>query len=113
MTEDIVSFLQARIDEDADLARRCNGDSCGRWTAVGGTVDFCQYELDGFHPSIAQHVVRHDPERVLREVTAKQRTLNRHALSPAVNDPELPWDNRNASALRRFHRDSCTSPGLV
>jgi hypothetical protein len=73
MTEDIVSFLQARIDEDADLARRCDEDGCGRWTAVGGTVDFCQRELSGFHPTIAQHIVRHDPEQVLREVTARQR----------------------------------------
>ena len=96
MNEDIVSFLQARFDEDADLARRCDGDEgCGRWTANSGTVDFCQSDLTGFHPTIAEHVARHDPERVLREVTAKQRTLDRHSLSPTVNDPELPWDSRN------------------
>src|SRR5579871_6742559 len=29
------------------------------------------------------------------EITAKRRILARHALSPAVGDPELPWDNRN------------------
>ena len=95
MSQDIVGFLRARFDEDADLARRSDGDSCGRWSADGDTVDFCQNELAGFHPTIAQHIARHDPDRVLREVAAKQRTLRRHVLSPAVGDPELPMDNRD------------------
>jgi hypothetical protein len=58
-------------------------------------VGFCQVDLSGFHPKIAEHVALHDPDRVLREITAKRRILARHALSPAVGDPELPWDNRN------------------
>ncbi|GAA1969980.1 DUF6221 family protein [Catenulispora subtropica] len=78
MNQDIIAFVQARLDEDADIARRCDGDGCGRWIADGGTVDFCQYDLDGFHPTVARHVTRHDPERVLREVAARQRALNRH-----------------------------------
>ncbi|WP_329038857.1 DUF6221 family protein [Streptomyces sp. NBC_00178] len=34
---------------------------------------------------------------VLRDVEAKRRVLARHVLSPAIDDPELPWDNRNDS----------------
>jgi hypothetical protein len=93
MDEDLVRFLSARLDEEADLARRCDGDGCcGEWSARGDTVDFCQLDISGFHPTIAQHVALHDPARVLREVEAKRRVLSRHVLSPAVVDPELPWD---------------------
>ncbi|MCT4357878.1 DUF6221 family protein [Streptomyces sp. Je 1-79] len=95
MSEDLVTFLKARLDEEDALARRCDGDGCGRWSAHGHTVDFCQVELAGFHPAIALHVALHDPARVLREVEAKRRILARHVLSPAVGDPELPWDDRD------------------
>ncbi|MFI5967725.1 DUF6221 family protein [Streptomyces asoensis] len=80
---------------ESDLARRSDGDGCGEWTANGHTVDFCQGELSGFHPTIALHVALRDPARVLREVEAKRRMLARHVLSPATGDPELPWDNRD------------------
>ncbi|MFE2095118.1 DUF6221 family protein [Streptomyces sp. NPDC059460] len=33
--------------------------------------------------------------RLLRDVEAKCRVLARHMLSPSIDDPELPWDNRN------------------
>ncbi|MFD4127166.1 DUF6221 family protein [Streptomyces globisporus] len=60
MSQDIVTFLHARLDEEADLARRCDGDDCGEWTAHGHTVDFCQGELSGFPSTIALHVALHD-----------------------------------------------------
>ncbi|MDH6139506.1 MULTISPECIES: DUF6221 family protein [Kitasatospora] len=97
MNRDILSFLHARLDEDADLARRCDGgdDCCGTWLASGGAVDFCQYELPGFHPTTAAHVASHDPERVLREVAAKRRVLARHRLGPVIGDPLRPWDTED------------------
>ncbi|WP_405662004.1 DUF6221 family protein [Streptomyces sp. NBC_01166] len=82
MTEELVRFLKARLDEEADLARRCDGDGCGEWFAHGQTVDFCQVDLPGFHPTIALHVALHDPARVLREIEAKRRILARHARDP-------------------------------
>ncbi|MEV5571683.1 DUF6221 family protein [Spirillospora sp. NPDC052269] len=95
MNEDIVGFLRTRFDEDDDLARRSDGDGCGQWIANGWTVDFCQSDISGFHPTIAKHVARHDPERVLREVAAKRRTLDRHSRSSTANGPKLPRGNRN------------------
>ncbi|MEV7565473.1 DUF6221 family protein [Streptomyces tanashiensis] len=95
MAQDLMTFLNARLDEEADLARRCDGDGCGQWAAQGHTVDFSHSELSGFHPMIALHVALHDPARVLREVEAKRRILARHEFSPAIGDPELPWDNRD------------------
>ncbi|WP_406461155.1 DUF6221 family protein [Streptomyces sp. NBC_01622] len=93
---DLVAFLKARLDEDADLARRC--DRAGfspAWTAHGAAVDFGRGDLSSFHTAIARHVALYDPARVLREVEAKQRVLNRYTLSPADGDPERPWDDRD------------------
>jgi hypothetical protein len=88
VSDDFMAFLHARMDEEAELAKRCDGDGCfGRWAAHGHTVDFGQLELSGFHPTIAEHVALYDPDRVLREITAKRRILARHALSLAVGDP--------------------------
>ncbi|MFJ9576236.1 DUF6221 family protein [Streptomyces sp. NPDC101191] len=95
MNPDLVTCLKARLDEEADLARRCDGDGCGQWTAQEGTVDFSRGELAGFPPPIALHVALHDPARVLREIEARRRVLARHEFSPAIGDPELPWDNRD------------------
>ncbi|MEW1891132.1 DUF6221 family protein [Streptomyces sp. NBC_00523] len=95
MSQGLVTFLHARLDEEADLARRCDGDGCAEWTAHGHTVDFSRGVLSGFHPTIALHVAAYDPARALREVEAKRRVLSRHVLGPATGDPELPWDNRD------------------
>ncbi|MFD8010836.1 DUF6221 family protein [Streptomyces sp. NPDC058955] len=82
MNENLAKFIEARLDEEAALARRCDGDGCGEWSATGHTVDFCQTDLPGFHPTIARHVALHDPARVLREIEAKRRILNRHRHDP-------------------------------
>ncbi|MEV0036214.1 DUF6221 family protein [Streptomyces sp. NPDC050804] len=95
MSGDVVAFLRARLDEEAELAGRCDGDDRRQWNAREDTVDFCQMDLSGFHPTIAQHVALHDPARVLRDVEAKRRVLARHVLSPPIGDPEIPWANRS------------------
>ncbi|GGK30712.1 hypothetical protein GCM10011583_73160 [Streptomyces camponoticapitis] len=82
MTEELVTFLESRLDEEADLARRCDGDGCGESSAQGHTVDFCQVDLPGFDPTIAPHVALHDPARVQREIEAKRRIPTRHARDP-------------------------------
>ncbi|MFJ5047343.1 DUF6221 family protein [Streptomyces sp. NPDC088719] len=84
MAEELVRFIEARLDKEADLDRRCDADAdgCGEWSAHGHTVDFCQVDLAGFHPTIALHVALHDPARVLREIEAKRRILARHARDP-------------------------------
>ncbi|MFE6028410.1 DUF6221 family protein [Streptomyces niveus] len=67
-----------------------DADDCGKWTAHGHTVDFCQSELPGFHPTIAHHGALHDPARVLRAVKGQATRAG-----PPTGDPELPWDNRD------------------
>jgi len=60
MNNDIATFLQACMDEEAELANRCDSDVCLRWIAHGHTVDFCQAGLCGFRPAIAEHVALHE-----------------------------------------------------
>ncbi|MFE6983834.1 DUF6221 family protein [Streptomyces griseus] len=71
----LARFLPARLDEEAGSAQRCGADGCGEWTAHGHTVDFCQVDLSGFHPTIALHVALRNPARVLRECEAKRHIL--------------------------------------
>ncbi|MGW6528678.1 DUF6221 family protein [Streptomyces venezuelae] len=104
MTDELVRFLEARLSEEADLARRCDGDGFGEWSADGHTVDFCQVDLSGFHPTIALHVALRDPTRVLREVEAKRRILARPA--PPLPPGRAPGSPRvtPAMAARKLHR---------
>lgn len=100
----IVEFLTARLDEDEALAgiatpgpwrvetapHRTNvvvpAEGLDRVGTTGRRLDMppiftgqtasisrAQWEAD------AQHIARHDPVRVLREVEAKRRTLARHS----------------------------------
>ena len=83
--DDLVQFLQARLDEDAAVA--ASGES---WTAFeetlfeeslsGGTrrvdVDHSIERVVACTRSWrALHIARHDPARVLREIDAKRRLL--------------------------------------
>ncbi|MFJ3420821.1 DUF6221 family protein [Streptomyces sp. NPDC086082] len=96
MNNELMAFLMAHLDEDAELAQGCDGAGfSAEWTAYEVAVDFGQGDLTSFHTGIARHVALHDPARVLREVEAKQHVLNRHALSPAEGDPERRWDDRD------------------
>ncbi|MEV6528271.1 DUF6221 family protein [Streptomyces sp. NPDC051639] len=96
MTDDLPAFLRVRLDEDAGVARRCGeAGFAAEWTAHEAAVDFGQGDTGGFPTMIALHVALHDPARALREVEAERRVLDRHTLSPAEEDPERPWGERD------------------
>lgn len=65
MTLSIVDFLKARIEEDRVLAQAAIDDLYG--------PDDCYFDTSNRH--IVDHYLRHDPARVLREVTAKRRIV--------------------------------------
>jgi len=67
-TMNLDEFLLARIAEDKRVAMDAAGDGPGRWSpdVVG----------DGpTGPGSAEHVIRHDPARVLAECSAKRRIV--------------------------------------
>lgn len=90
----IVEFLEARLDEDEEVARDAAGwDSSGQvrdegmWLreGVNSVIDSSRRMVvfgDGSAPddSQATHIVRHDPACVLREVAAKRAIMAEHGI---------------------------------
>jgi hypothetical protein len=106
MTDDLVSWLLARLDKDEQVARAAlqHENVPGVWNAIGsGTKDDHDLSYWAVHqvavprwsePSardLMTHIARHDPARVLAEVAAKRRIVNEHEQVP--------------ESLQGFHRD--------
>jgi len=111
VTADLVAFLNARLDEDEEMARRWSTDE-HRWQHVGrrcltydngyreevAAIDvsnqpalwweriYIKRDIDG----LAAHIARHDPARVLADVQAKRAILAMHepGLEPVGDDEE-------------------------
>ena len=96
---DLIEFLRARLDEDEANARAAGS---APWEAFERDADWHIGEIDGSHVALvgrvswprttaeAEHIARHDPARVLREVEAKRRILAMHG--PTVDpDGELSY----------------------
>lgn len=67
MTEDIVAFVKARLDEDERIANAA-ADAFLHGDRIG-------IERDKLHPSVCMHVYSWTTARVLREVEAKRTML--------------------------------------
>lgn len=80
--DDLIEFLRARLDEDERIARRA-GDSFRQIGETGVIVatdgDRAEECASANWAGIAEQIVRHDPARVLREVEAKRRIVDRYA----------------------------------
>lgn len=84
----IVEFLAARLDEDEAAALAVDDNSPpfnGQWKPDGNALrtenDWVLFHGHGrpLAPGLVEHVARHDPARVLREVHAKRAILDEHA----------------------------------
>ena len=91
---DIVAFLNARLDEDEQIARDAGFGLFDRWQPTGhdggadrGRTVHVDLESAAQAPITsgkaldqrdAAHIARHDPARVLREVKAKRALLGKH-----------------------------------
>ncbi|HEY9367551.1 DUF6221 family protein [Streptomyces sp.] len=93
----LVEFLTARLDEDEQAARECGG---APWSApIPGMVHVDAKAIAdnklawgqlGYVATVErehdrQHIARHDPARVLREVEAKRRIIEE--CEPGFNPP--------------------------
>ncbi|GAA4687922.1 DUF6221 family protein [Streptomyces youssoufiensis] len=97
--DDLVRWLGEQLDEDEAAARAAGGTAWHWEHSVGDMCDdrTCPYgelttdeavimQVHGFDVrqddrQVADHVARHDPARVLREIDAKRRILAEHALN--------------------------------
>ena len=97
MTNELLDFLRAQLDEDERVAQEASGDAWVTGASAGYEYsrpgDVYAIAHDGTPARIAQgtrcgpdisaeqsseHIARHDPARVLAEVEAKQRILDEH-----------------------------------
>lgn len=84
--DDLTAFITARLDEDEAMANAvANAAARSVWTSSGAHVFAAakpgrpEVPITGYLPDgMADHIARHDPARVLREVAARRRTLERH-----------------------------------
>lgn len=76
---DLVRWLGEQLDEDERIARRA-GDSFRQIGETGVIVategDRAEECASANWAGVAEHIVEHDPARVLREIDAKRRILN-------------------------------------
>lgn len=131
MTADLVQFLRARLDEDEAEARAAaekagSGDwryqpddnyvswiehderasPTNRETWWPLVTEAASYVGDTIDREVADHIARHDPARVLREVEAKRQLIEEH---PSA----LGWDGSQADAtVCRTCAENSTDGGL-
>jgi hypothetical protein len=106
MTDDLVQFLRARLDETAAKARAHRQASADwyyddsakeiRDRVNSGTVAFVPAHAD------AEHIARHDPARVLAEVDAKRQIVARYERA-MDNRRAHPADLASAGAFLALH----------
>jgi hypothetical protein len=81
MTNDLVAFLKAHLDEDADLARRCDG---AEFSAGGGAVRGCGPEVacvGCFHPD------HHRPRQSRADEALESRSSVQWRAPPGRQEP--------------------------
>ncbi|MFF5642973.1 DUF6221 family protein [[Kitasatospora] papulosa] len=86
MTDTLVAFLKARLDDDERVARACAGD--GTWTVEG--LEIYGSDLSG---EVRAHAAHQDPARTLREVEAARAVLDLYEeagdrMDRAMNDSD-------------------------
>lgn len=103
--DDLAVFLRARLDEDDAAAQRVRSS----WRQIGETGVIVASDgeraeecANGNWAGIAEHIVRHDPARVLREIQAHRTTVDEYDIAlgaPAATDQAAYWKG-HAETLR-------------
>jgi hypothetical protein len=87
MTDALVQFLRARLDDDEQAARRVESS----WRQIGETgvivaSDGARAEecANGNWTGVAEHIVRHDPARVLAGIDGRRRIVDDYAYYTSI-----------------------------
>lgn len=106
--DDLISWLRDQIDDDERAARSAGGD---KWIASGlAFVDdssgHAVVSTERMDSGVQAHIARHNPARVLAEVEAKRRILDKwqdpatvERFPDGVHDGR-DWDEREAQVSR-------------
>ncbi|MFI1580031.1 DUF6221 family protein [Embleya sp. NPDC020630] len=87
MTDDLVAFLRARLDEAAHDANAAASEIGPDWyydAESGSVASRREHDMvatgaqDQLGPERGAHIARHDPARVLRDVAARRRIVENY-----------------------------------
>jgi hypothetical protein len=113
VSDDLVAWLRAQLDEDERLAKAAAVDGGPDWapdgTFLADLIDPLPSQRRAHPERIflltqedADHIARHDPARVLREVEAKRRIIDAYEEAcERVRNP-VTADNRAAARIAQF-----------
>lgn len=104
---DLIAFVTARLDEEHWEAYKFHRD--GGWSADMLATLFGRDESD----PVIQHIARHDPARVLREVAAKRAILDRHMPhQPAFGGLACNWCSEDVDDRPQIAKESWPCPDV-
>lgn len=98
MMEDLIAWTLAHLDIDEQVARAAEADEPSPWVAYGDDVDAAVATADGgvirdgdgnMRLTVAQHVARWDPARVLALTAALRRIFD-----------EFSWEAQETTAVQ-------------
>jgi hypothetical protein len=78
--DDLVAFMRDRLDDDEQAARRVNSSwrQIGETGVIASDGDRAEECANGNWTGIAEHIVRHDPVRVLADIEVKRELIKLH-----------------------------------
>lgn len=106
--DDLVAFLRARLDEDEQSAQSTMWDGSNNvpawYLSASATVETGGDTFYAGDRTVANHIERHDPARVLREVEAKRLIMALHSDSlgrdPSCSSRDYPEISEDCETLR-------------
>lgn len=103
MTEDLITWLSAVLDEDERLARAATP---GPWKDGAGTVALHSTGMDEITGYVHEqadidHIVRHDPAAVLADIAAKRQIVAIHNVWTAIypEDAVHEWRRKDRRCI--------------
>ena len=87
---DVIKFLSARLSED-EVAAHAAADKQGGsvWAITDipyeGICVWAELDVPGETSEVTDHLARHDPARVLREVASKRAILQAYGRAPSAS----------------------------
>lgn len=83
MSDELVTWLRAQLEDDERVARTGQADGISQWIALedGVVINADSWRIanataEDDKREVAEHIARWDPARVLAEVDAKRRILD-------------------------------------
>lgn len=99
-------FVVEYLTEDGDVSLRSVAELRPVSTSDGtlqALPDFAIYSVDDIRSTVAGHIARHDPARVIAECEAKRQQIEH--LTRAMEDDYAPWNEKQLRIMAAVYAD--------